>query len=1794
MKNLIFFVLVIVGLNLSAQNHTITLKRGSDVVGSYGDISSSGAENGAALIAAINVAVAGDSLLLKGKQGSFDGIYVGATTYLITKKIVIKGVGGNAILKPGSEIATISNRVMQVNVGGVSLINLTITGGNLLNGSGAGVYMTKGGSTFRDCLFVDNQVESNGTGATWGGALCIPAGQERTFVENCQFINNAAWGNKSNPTAGLGYGGAVAVMGKASPMTFTNCLFANNFAKTYGGALASGSGLVTEDNLQFINCTVVNNKIAAATNSAALNPASGAGMTVINTVIYGNMGGAGQLVSGTGSKYINCAYQGAILQSAAKLTNCIKLGTDLSLFTKPTAEAGFNPTGAVAYNEADWSLSTVSCLINRGQDISSTLAKDIVGNPRKQVGFVDLGVYESAAKGNIIELSVTPAEAKMFLGQKFPDFSITASPEFPIFEAEFSGFPKNSNTVGQYTITATLKSSDLLYWNVPATINSATLTIEKPAPITSVEQETPIFIVMGQSNADGSAMTDAAEDARLAAWYDDPQKNPGLMKIWYRSCYTTKVDGKGNCATDGTTKDMPDGWMDLYYKNDNLNGRTSMVGVTGTWTEHAATMRRGMEGEFGMKFQENYPSKELCVLKLGISGSNVDTWNATGSNHNWDYFFQNIYKPAVNDLLSQGKKPRLAGIWWMQGEAESAMDKATYEKKLNQFISQSRDSLGFAEAPVYVGYIVKPGENTAFPLASTQFGQGVRDAQDNVAAKDTNVYIVDTRQCPFGADNLHYSHVGVNQIGDKIAQEIIAKGVNGWAAYKTPGKWENLNQQPGEKIVPVTFVPIIGTPEKQSVKYFVNNSWVETVPTEVGTYDVKVTLEYATWSEEVTSKLIIKKLAEDYTILLKRGTEVIKTYGNITSTAAENGNAFAQAMIEALSADSLLLKGAQEGFDGVYAGNFTVGKKLIIKGLGKTTLKPASEIATTSNRVMQVSGENAVLINLTITGGKLLNAHGAGIYLNVGGTTIKDCIFIDNQTVSDGTAAVWGGAICIPAGKTIRTIVENCQFINNAAWGNKDNELQTGNERGFGGAVAGIGKASPMTFTNCVFANNYAKTYGAAYASGSGLDTVDNLQFINCTVANNKISSPATATCASALNPASCGGLTVVNTVIYGNVGGQAQWWRGINSKYINSACQGAPIYPTNTTGATIENSVALVTGKSLFVQPTTEAGVNPTGDISYDKADWSPSATSCLINRGAENTYTTATTDIVGNSRKQVNLVDIGAYESDKKGNVELTVTPSEANIFVGQKIPAFSIATYPDRPVIESELVGVPANSNTLGETEITAKFKSENDSWSPVVNVATLKITKPIPLTSIEEETPIFIVLGQSNADGTGQAEPAEDAKLAPWFDDPKQNPGLMKIWYNSCNGLGIDGKLGPCAVDATPEQADAPNGWMDLYYKNDNINGKTSMVGINATGTWSVYAANRRGMEGSFGMNFQKQYPNKELYVLKLGVSGSYIDSWSANGSNHNWEYFFEKIYKPAINDLIYKGKKPRLAGIWWMQGESDKAMDQEAYETQLKQFISQTRDSLGFAKAPVYVGYIVKPGENPAYPLASTHYGQGVRDAQNKVAESDEDVFIVDTRDCPFYSDNLHFSNAGVNKIGSKLSEEVAAKGVGSWAVYQTPGKWNNLEQKDNAIVAVTFSPSLGTPAHQSISYCIDGKWGEDLPKKVGIYDVRVVLNFETWSDTITNKLTITSSVGIHEMGTEDVVNISVQGNQIIITNKSDEQLDLAIYNAVGQKVMQLNVTDYQTIIPTSRFTSGVYIVALDGMINKNRIKIVVP
>lgn len=307
--------------------------------------------------------------------------------------------------------AAAGKRVVYMNAES-TLKNCTVTGANITGQTGAGIYMT--GATVSACI-----VERNTT-SIQGGAVCAFSGTNN--IENTLIRYNKA-----------SQGAGIAVFN--STANVNNTLIANNSASDLGG------GIALRDNgskLNMNHCTVVKNTATAAAGTQGTGYDGGGDSNtrqtnLVNCIFWGNA----RTPTGTPELQLariavaNMSTTHCIIGTTAKGTTHFAVdnaNNDAATgirFAKPSATAGADDTTA----DVDWRLASASSLINRGADIDGvdySVATDISGtNLRKQKGFVDIGAYESAEKGNLYYTLSPSATQTIEQYKELPTYSLT-------------------------------------------------------------------------------------------------------------------------------------------------------------------------------------------------------------------------------------------------------------------------------------------------------------------------------------------------------------------------------------------------------------------------------------------------------------------------------------------------------------------------------------------------------------------------------------------------------------------------------------------------------------------------------------------------------------------------------------------------------------------------------------------------------------------------------------------------------------------------------------------------------------------------------------------------------------------------------------------------------------------------------------------------------------------------------------------------------------------------------------------------------------------------------------------------------------------------------------------------------------------------------------------------------------------------------------------------------------------------------------------------------------------------
>ena len=237
-----------------------------------------------------------------------------------------------------------------------------------------------------------------------------------------------------------------------------------------------------------------------------------------------------------------------------------------------------------------------------------------------------------------------------------------------------------------------------------------------------------------------------------------------------------------------------------------------------------------------------------------------------------------------------------------------------------------------------------------------------------------------------------------------------------------------------------------------------------------------------------------------------------------------------------------------------------------------------------------------------------------------------------------------------------------------------------------------------------------------------------------------------------------------------------------------------------------------------------------------------------------------------------------------------------------------------------------------------------------------------------------TKVFLLGGQSNMDGR--------ALVSTIYSPYGQQQPDVKIWdYWNRNG----------------------GGWQDLRP------GYTTDYGF----------GNRYGPEVSFGYALNGLFPGDDIYLVKYANGGTtQAVGWNPNGSGVEYNMFKSAAFA-ALQNLTSAGKSPEIAGMIWMQGESD-ALDgyASAYEDNLRNFISEVRDDFGVPDMPFALGRII------------TYWGSEadnatVRDAQVAVAEDTDHVAWIDTDDLSWDGAyDGHYGTEGQIILGQRFAGKI--------------------------------------------------------------------------------------------------------------------------------------------------------------------------
>lgn len=160
--------------------------------------------------------------------------------------------------------------------------------------------------------------------------------------------------------------------------------------------------------------------------------------------------------------------------------------------------------------------------------------------------------------------------------------------------------------------------------------------------------------------------------------------------------------------------------------------------------------------------------------------------------------------------------------------------------------------------------------------------------------------------------------------------------------------------------------------------------------------------------------------------------------------------------------------------------------------------------------------------------------------------------------------------------------------------------------------------------------------------------------------------------------------------------------------------------------------------------------------------------------------------------------------------------------------------------------------------------------------------------------------------------------------------------------------------------------------------------------------------------------------RPVAVIKVGFFGTTLaDDWNPEATEGNRLYatLRSEIVR-ALDGLAAAGRPFRIAGFFWMQGETDAASEThaDAYEANLQAFITRVRRDLATPGLPFILGRIGPPPPK-GYPFQAR-----VRAAQDAVAAASPGTAIVGTDDLARDTDGIHLLASGVIALGERWAD----------------------------------------------------------------------------------------------------------------------------------------------------------------------------
>lgn len=191
-----------------------------------------------------------------------------------------------------------------------------------------------------------------------------------------------------------------------------------------------------------------------------------------------------------------------------------------------------------------------------------------------------------------------------------------------------------------------------------------------------------------------------------------------------------------------------------------------------------------------------------------------------------------------------------------------------------------------------------------------------------------------------------------------------------------------------------------------------------------------------------------------------------------------------------------------------------------------------------------------------------------------------------------------------------------------------------------------------------------------------------------------------------------------------------------------------------------------------------------------------------------------------------------------------------------------------------------------------------------------------------------------------------------------------------------------------------------------------------------GTSSAYF----GPEVSFGYRIHAMLPQDTVYLIKYAAGGTTLADpaceWTPNGSGTVYNTF-KTTANDAIQSLTNAVLSPRIAGMLWMQGESDTYGYAAEYQANLTNLINHVRSDFATPNMPFVIGRIMSYAQ---YPFGTPTNNAVLRTAQVTVGTQMPYVSWVNTDGLSVYPYGVvnpgHYDAQGQIGLGNLFADAI--------------------------------------------------------------------------------------------------------------------------------------------------------------------------